>query len=221
MSQFITPVLLFFFLATGMVALVYWLRWRQLARTQFIRSYEFPPGLLDKLAARRPGLLEKDRYLVMRALRKFFLAYLHGGLRPVSMPSQVADDLWHEFILYTRHYQDFCKQAFGRFLHHTPAVVLSKDRRTNAGLRRVWWHTCKEEDIDPRAPARLPLLFALDAKLGIADGFHYAPDCSALRQGSSATVYCGGDFSSTDPDGGTDGFGDGADGDGGGGGGGD
>ena len=31
------------------------------------------------------------------------------------MPSQVTDDLWHEFILYTRNYEDFCRRAFGRF----------------------------------------------------------------------------------------------------------
>ena len=55
-----------------------------------------------------------------RGLRQFFLAYLMSGKRYVSMPSQVADDLWHEFILYTREYDAFCRRAFGGFLHHTP-----------------------------------------------------------------------------------------------------
>lgn len=215
MSTALTPLLLFLCLASAGTALLLWTRWRRLARGQFIRSYEFPPGLLDKLSARRPGLSDKDRYLVMRALRKFFLAYLNGGLKPVAMPSQVADDLWHEFILYTRHYHSFCRRAFGRYMHHTPAVVLSADRRTNTGLRRVWWQACREEDIDPRKPARLPLLFAVDAKLGIADGFHYAPDCEALRRNGNNTVHCGGDFSSSAADGGTDGFGDSSDGGGG------
>ncbi len=59
------------------------------------------------------------------------------------MPSQVADDLWHEFILYTRDYDAFCRRAFGGFLHHTPAVVLSEHRKSNEGLRRVWWYCCK------------------------------------------------------------------------------
>ena len=219
MSAALVPLLAFFLLVATLAVVLMWSRWRRLARAQFIRSYEFPAGLLERLAAKRPGLADKDRYLAMRALRKFFLAYLNGGLKPVAMPSQVVDDLWHEFILYTRHYQAFCKQAFGRFLHHTPAVVLSADRRTNAGLRRVWWHACREEDIDPRSPARLPLLFAIDAKLGIADGFRYVPDCEALRRNGDNTTHCGGDFSSTDADGGTDGFGDSSDGGGGDGGG--
>ncbi len=99
------------------------------------------------------------------------------------------------FILYTRHYQTFCKQACGGMLHHTPAVVLAADKRDNTGLRRVWWQTCKEENINPRKPSRLPLLFALDAKLGIDDGFHYTPDCSALRRHDpdGGTAHCGGD----------------------------
>jgi hypothetical protein len=174
-----------------------WSRGRRLARAEYIRTYTFPEGLFDKLEKRRPGLSLKERQLVGRALRHFFLAHLNSGRKFVSLPSQIADDLWHEFILYTRQYEAFCRKAFGRFMHHTPAVVLGTDRRDNAGLRRTWWHCCREENINPRKATRLPLLFAIDAKLGIADGFRYAPDCSALRQGGDGTVYCGGDFASS------------------------
>lgn len=193
-------------LATGVTHT--WIRWRQLARAEFIRNYTFPRGLFDKLHAKRPTLDTKEMQLVARALRQFFLAHLKSGRRYVSMPSQVTDDLWHEFILYTRNYETFCQRAFGRFMHHTPAVVLSSDRQNNSGLRRAWWFACKEENINPRAPTRLPLLFALDAKLGIADGFVYAPDCSRVHDRQDGTVHCGGDFSSSSVDGSTDGFGD-------------
>ena len=188
-------------------------RWRLAARSEYIRRYSFPNGLIEKLQKRRPQLARKDCELVSRALRQYFLAYLHGGCRYVSMPSQLADDLWHEFILYTRHYELFCRKAFGGFFHHTPAVVLGNNRRNNTGLRRVWWYCCKEENINPKKPSRLPLLFALDGKLSIADGFVYAANCKGLinrnqTSGDSATVYCGGDFSSSDFDGCTDGFAD-------------
>lgn len=218
-----TPALAFISLILGAALLYLLARLRRSAREAYIRGYVFPPGLMDRLMARRPGLTAKDCHLVGRALRHFFLAYLKGGRKFVSMPSQVVDDLWHEFILYTRHYETFSRKAFGRFLHHTPAAVLGPDRQGNAGLRRVWWHTCKEENINPRAPSRLPLLFALDAKLGIADGFHYAADCGDLRRrglgspSGTTGVHCGGDFSSSSYDGGTDGFGEGASGEGGGG----
>jgi hypothetical protein len=189
------------------------MRLRSARREAYIRSYMFPPGLIDALGKRRPGLALKDRQLVAHALRQFFLAYLRGGRRQVSMPSQVADDLWHEFILYTKHYQAFCSRAFGRFMHHSPAVVLGSDRQANIGLRRVWWHTCLDENINPRRATRLPLLFALDKKLAIADGFVYAVDCNAVRRTSddgkpSTAVYCGGDLSSAGTDGSAEGFGD-------------
>jgi len=184
-------------------------RLRELQRAQFIRAFAFPPGLFDKLAARRPELARKDMSLVARGLRHYFLAYLMSGRKFVSMPSQVADDLWHEFILYTKSYQQFCNQAFGTFFHHTPAAVLSRAQSSdNAGLRRTWWHACKEENINPRKPARLPLLFALDSKLLIAGGFVYAADCAALRADGRGDVYCGGDFGDSSFDGSTDGFGD-------------
>ena len=126
------------------------------------------------------------------------------------MPSEVVDELWHEFILYTRDYHAFCSKAFGRFLHHTPAVRLSPGlKSSNEGLRRVWFQCCKQENISPSNPWRLPLLFALDTKFNIPNGYVYAPDCEELRRNGSYGGQCGGDFSISSVDGGTDGFGDG------------
>jgi len=199
-------------IALAVVLAVVWSRYVRLRRDRYIREFPLPKGLYERLRKRRPELELKDCVLVARGLRKFFLAHLHSGRQFVSMPSQVVDDLWHEFILYTKAYEDFCKHAFGRFLHHTPAVVLGPEKRDNEGLRRVWWHACKEENIDPARPLRLPLLFALDAKLGIADGFIYTPDCKSPRGNAAGNVHCGADFSDSSVDGGTDGFGDGGDG---------
>jgi hypothetical protein len=182
---------------------------RRLRRAEFIRRYPWPRGLLDRLAAHHPGFTRKETALVSEGLRQFFLAYLNSGRREVAMPSQVADDLWHEFILHTRDYGRFCDRAFGRFLHHTPTLVLREGaRRDNSALRRVWWQCCRDENIDPNRPTRLPLLFALDSKLRIANGFVYAPDCAALRRNGDRGTQCGGDFSSSSFDGSTDGFGD-------------
>lgn len=195
----------------GGLASYYWVKRRELARIEYIRNYPLPKGLMEKLSKVRPELATKDHHLVARALRKFFLAYLKSGRKPVAMPSQVVDDLWHEFILYTRHYELFCKKAFGKFLHHTPAVVLGSNRNQNIGLRRAWWFCCKEENINPKKPTRLPLLFAIDTKLGVPDGFRYAVSCDGVRRhshDSSQPVHCGGDFSSPSFDGTTDGLGD-------------
>ena len=104
------------------------------------------------------------------------------------------DTAWHEFILHTQGYQRWCDAAFGRLLHHTPAEVLGRDARRNDGLRRTWYWACREESINPRQPSRLPLLFALDTKLGIAGGFHYVPDCNATARHDGSGAHCGSSF---------------------------
>lgn len=185
-------------------------------RRAFIEAYQWPPGLLHSVSREYPSLNPIDLRKIDAGLRQFFLAYLTSGRRHVTMPSVAADELWHNFILHTREYDAFCRKAFGRFLHHRPAAVLRpQEKATNEGLRRVWWQTCRLEGIDPRSPNRLPHLFALDRQLSIPGGFVYQPDCEALRR-NGYNGYCGGDFSLTTFDGGTDGMGDGG-GDGGGG----
>ena len=142
----------------GVVLLFVWMKLVQARRVEFIREFSLPRGLYDKLREKHPDLSLKDCQLVGHALRQFFLAYLKSGKQYVSMPSQVVDDLWHEFILYTRNYAQFCRRAFGGFLHHTPAAALGGKRQSNDGLRRCWWQVCREENIDPQKPTRLPLL---------------------------------------------------------------
>ena len=173
-----------------------WRQWRAGVREALIRRYTLPAGIFPKLRQKHPDLTQKDCQLVAQALRQYFLTYLKSGYRSVSMPSQVVDDLWHEFILYTRTYERFCQQAFGRFMHHTPAAVLGSVDGQNAGLRRCWRYACREEGINPGKPTRLPLLFAIDGKLNIDGGFRYALDCQALGRvdAQGRPVHCGGDF---------------------------
>ena len=200
----------------GIVVLLLLSRWREARREQFIRNYTLPLGLYRGVRRLRPALTDKDMQLANRALRQFFLAYLKGGFRYVSMPSQLADELWHEFILNTREYAAFCQKAFGRMLHHTPAAALGANKKHNEGLRRCWWQACKEEQIDPRKPTRLPLLFALDTKVRLAGGLRYwlgAPglirDELAPADGGDGGSYSVTSFSDSSIDGCTDGFGDG------------
>ena len=197
-------------LVLAAIALAFWLQLRRMRRAEFIRACDWPPRLPAKMPKRR-HLTRQDSALVAEGLRQFFLAYHYSGRRYVAMPSKIADDLWHEFILYTRAYDDFCKKAFGGFLHHTPAVALSPIRlQSNEGLRRVWYWCCRDEHINVANPTRLPLLFALDKKLGIVGGYIYEPNCAQLRQNGAAGTQCGGDFSSSSIDGSTSGIGGGA-----------
>ena len=165
-----------------------------------VRDYAFPAFLKQKLLRAHPQLSDSAAREVERGLRQFFDASARAQGRFVAMPSRVVDTLWHEFILHTRGYEAFCRQAFGRMLHHTPAEALPAASNTRAttqreGLRRAWYWACRSEGIDPRKPSRLPLLFSLDATLGIAGGYVYALDCGLLGP-DRGTTHCAGDLSS-------------------------
>lgn len=183
-----------FIIVFGLVpAALAWRAWLRHAREKFINHYDYARLLDARLAIKRTGLSPQQRKLVFQALTEYFQICRLAGKRMVSMPSQVVDDAWHEFILFTRNYETFCDKAMGRFLHHIPAESMSTPTQAQDGIKRAWRLACKREGIDPRNPRRLPLIFSIDRELGIADGFHYVPDCKNQinRSDSSGTTYCG------------------------------
>ena len=84
-------------------------------------------------------------------------------------------------------------------------------------MRLAWILACREENIDPAAATRLPLLFAIDAKLAIPGGLHHRIEDFGPRRdagdggdggvsGGAATTSSKG--SGKDSDASTDGSGD-------------
>lgn len=173
-----------------LISVLLWKNWGRQRRGAYLRSYPYQRFLDQRLAARRPELSDEQRAAVFAALDDYFQLCSKAGRRMVAMPSQVADDAWHEFILFTRQYDKFCRHAFGRFLHHTPAEAMSTPTQASDGIKRAWRLACAHEKIDPKKPDRLPRLFALDATLGIAGGFVYHLDCMAAGHGAYASGYC-------------------------------
>ncbi|QVY59846.1 hypothetical protein [Cytobacillus gottheilii] len=55
------------------------------------------------------AIYELKRYFVMNAI-----------LKSVPMFSAKADEVWHEMLMFTREYQQFCNSFFGGYLHHAP-----------------------------------------------------------------------------------------------------
>ncbi len=72
--------------------------------------------------------------------RYIALMGLHG--KKASMASEKVDEVWHQFILFTPQYHEFCEQMFGEYLHHVPktsfAPVPSEHKRN---LRELYVRT--------------------------------------------------------------------------------
>ena len=157
-------------------------RWTLAVRERFVREAALPQLLKRQLREVYPHLSPKDTDLAERGLRQFFMACLRSNKNFVAMPSQAVGVLWSAFCQDIQAYRSWTQTALGYPLDPSPAQVLGKKASNNDALRRVWYWACKDETIDPRRPSRLPLLFALDAKLAIPDGFHYAPGTQSTAQ---------------------------------------
>jgi hypothetical protein len=185
-------------------------KWIRASRQRFLDQFEMPAAVVERAFAKHPELTPEQIRLVRQGLQQYFRICVAAGGRFVSMPSQVVDDLWHAFILFTRQYEQFCRRAFGSYLHHTPVEAMPARDTATEGIRRTWRLACQMEGIDPKHPQRLPLLFALDAQLGIAGGFIYTLNCKDAATSSSGTFCasdigsCGGDSGGGDS-GGSDG----------------
>jgi hypothetical protein len=177
--------------AVVLLTLIYFaIRANKAKRLKYIERYQFHKGIRQKLSHKYPQLTEQQLDMVFQGLRDYFRICLQAKNRMVSMPSQVVDDAWHEFILSTRIYEKFCAKAIGRFLHHTPAEAMSSPTLAKSGIKRCWRLACALEQINPKKPVRLPLIFAMDGLLSINNGFIYQLDCKK----NPAGVYCAGDI---------------------------
>ena len=185
MSKFL-GILFLVALIVGGFAL--WRRARRKQGEQFIDSYPYQRFLDKRLAVKRPELTPAQREMVFDGLKDYFHLCNTAGRQMVAMPSQVVDDAWHEFILFTRQYNKYCQQALGRFLHHTPAEAMASPTIAQDGIKRAWRLACAREGVDPKSPSRLPLLFAIDGLLGISNGFRYQLDCVAA--GKAGDGFC-------------------------------
>lgn len=158
-------------------------------REKRINTFAFPPSIKQKVMERYPHLTETQAALVMKGLREYFHCCNVAGNRMVAMPSQAVDVAWHELILFTRLYEQFCRKHLGRFLHHVPAEAMQSTMIAQTGIKTAWKAACQREAINTEFPQRLPLLFALDKQLDIPDGFHYSLDCQSNKN-TNNNVFC-------------------------------
>lgn len=175
-----------------MMLLIKWNQYSWIKKRQIlIDTYDFPKSISEKVSIKYPHLSEEEVRLVISGLREYFHICNIAGKQMVSMPSQVVDVAWHEFILFTEKYSFFCNKAIGRFLHHTPAEAMKKPTLAQVGIKRAWRISCQRKGIDPSAATSLPILFSIDTMLKIDDGFKYSLDCTRKDGGDYCATHIG------------------------------
>jgi len=78
----------------------------------------FASRVLERVAQAHPSLGDGERAWALFELKRFFL--LAAVLREVNMFASRVDEVWHEMLMFTREYEDFCKRFAGATIHHAP-----------------------------------------------------------------------------------------------------
>ena len=117
--------------------------------------------------------------LVERGLREWFICCAWRGRTILGMPSRAVDEAWHEFILDTLTYSEFCDKAFGDYLHHTPDEAMTSSMNVAlADTIRAW-------DRSEAGQERESVLWDLDERLGLEEPLGVnGPQLSAIRSGT-------------------------------------
>lgn len=72
----------------------------------------------ETFAQRNPQYAAQAKELELETKRFMYLAAVCPGLN--LAPTKPIDDYWHQFILFTDVYEDFCQKHTGYFVHHNP-----------------------------------------------------------------------------------------------------
>lgn len=65
-----------------------------------------------------------------------FLEICARSDQPLS-PSVAVDDVWHEFILHTQDYAEYCENTFNKMIHHHPVRTAPVDEIAESYQRTI------------------------------------------------------------------------------------
>jgi hypothetical protein len=81
------------------------------------------------------GLSYDDADQLFTDTKRFL--YLCHKYPDAFSPTPRLDDGWHTMILFTRDYAQFCREHFGRFVHHIPTVPSDSERNVGVMSKRL------------------------------------------------------------------------------------
>ncbi len=65
---------------------------------------------------------------------KKYVALYGLNHKPLKMSSKKVDSVWHQFILFTPQYHQFCDEMLGGYMHHTPTTSFTPSLEGSGNL---------------------------------------------------------------------------------------
>jgi hypothetical protein len=79
------------------------------------------PYLIEKLVKDHVCASEDEAHALFREVKRFLHLNRTDRSRIWDMYSHRVDEVWHQFVLFTRQYMDFCQHYYGIYLPHSPS----------------------------------------------------------------------------------------------------
>ncbi|WP_280301506.1 glycine-rich domain-containing protein [Nocardia neocaledoniensis] len=83
-------------------------------------SYE-APFLIEKLRKDHVVETAEEAHALFREVKRWLVLVTADGSVAWNMYSLRVDEIWHQFVLFTRQYTDFCTENFGFYVQHAPS----------------------------------------------------------------------------------------------------
>jgi uncharacterized membrane protein YgcG len=87
-------------------------------RLESALGIDFESRVKDRVLKEFPRISDKEWNWTWFELKRYFL--MCGIMRSVPMYSKQVDAVWHEMLMFTREYEQFCTRFCGEMIHHAP-----------------------------------------------------------------------------------------------------
>ena len=79
------------------------------------------PYLEEKLMSEGKFDSHEQYHEAFNEFKKYVALYAITN-QPLKMSSKAVDSIWHQFILFTPHYREFCNEMLGNYMDHIPTT---------------------------------------------------------------------------------------------------
>ena len=81
------------------------------------------PFLIQKLVKDRIAETDEEAVKLFTEVKRFFVLLRNDSEISWDMYSRRVDEAWHQFVLFTRDYIDYCLDHFGSYVQHSPGIA--------------------------------------------------------------------------------------------------
>jgi hypothetical protein len=114
----------------------------------YLQALEYrAPFLIDKLLNEQIVQNRGDGEALFAEVVKYLIINQAYPGRHWVMFSRLVDEVWHQFVLFTGEYTEFCNRYFGSYLHHAPDNAPGLPARAPGSIasEMAEFHRCYED----------------------------------------------------------------------------